>query len=42
MPALLPGMASSTSPTDYNPLKQMQLQRFDGHRWVLLEGTTDE
>lgn len=42
MPALLPGMTLSTSPTDYNPLKQMQLQRFDGHRWVLLAGTADE
>jgi branched-chain amino acid transport system substrate-binding protein len=42
MPALLPGMTLSTSPTDYNPLKQMQLQRFDGHRWGLLAGIIDE
>jgi ABC-type branched-subunit amino acid transport system substrate-binding protein len=35
MPALLPGISLSTSPTDYNPIKQMRLQRFDGHRWVL-------
>jgi len=35
MPSLLPGITLNTSPTDYNPLKQMRLQRFDGHRWVL-------
>jgi len=35
MPALLPGITLSTSPTDYNPFKQMRLQRFDGHQWVL-------
>ena len=35
MPALLPGITFNTSPTDYNPFKQMRLQRFDGHRWVL-------
>jgi hypothetical protein len=22
------------SPTDYSPVKQMQLRRFDGARWV--------
>ena len=35
MPALLPGITLNTSPTDYDPIKQMRLQRFDGHRWVL-------
>jgi branched-chain amino acid transport system substrate-binding protein len=35
MPALLPGITLSTSPTNYNPIKQMRLQRFDGQRWVL-------
>jgi branched-chain amino acid transport system substrate-binding protein len=35
MPSLLPGITLNTSPTDYNPLKQMRLQRFDGQRWVL-------
>ena len=36
MPSLLPGITLNTSPTDYNPIKQVRLQRFDGHRWVLL------
>lgn len=31
---LLPGMRVNTSPTDDHPLKQMQLERFDGKRWV--------
>lgn len=36
MPALLPGITLSTSPADYNPIKQARLRRFDGQRWVLL------
>ena len=35
MPFLLPGITLSTAPTDYNPLKQMRLQRFDGKRWLV-------
>jgi branched-chain amino acid transport system substrate-binding protein len=31
----LPGMSSSTSPTDYRLNKQFQMQKFDGKRWVL-------
>lgn len=31
---LLPGVTISTSPTDHFPFKQMQMQRFDGARWV--------
>ena len=33
-PILLAGIKINTSPTDHRPLKQMQLQRFDGKRWV--------
>ncbi len=33
-PMLLPGIKINTSPTDHRPLEQMQLQRFDGKRWV--------
>jgi branched-chain amino acid transport system substrate-binding protein len=33
-PILLPGIKINTSPTDHKPLEQMQLQRFDGKRWV--------
>jgi ABC-type branched-subunit amino acid transport system substrate-binding protein len=32
---LLPGIEISTSPTDYAPIKQMQLQKFDGKTWQL-------
>jgi branched-chain amino acid transport system substrate-binding protein len=31
---LLPGITVSTSPTDYYPVQQLQLRRFDGKRWV--------
>jgi branched-chain amino acid transport system substrate-binding protein len=34
LPMLLPGIRMSTSPTDYLPIEQMQLIRFDGVRWV--------
>src|SRR5665213_302927 len=33
-PMLLPGIQVSTSPTDYHPIKQMQLSKFDGKTWV--------
>ena len=32
---LLPGITINTSPTNYHPVRQMQLQRFDGKSWVL-------
>jgi branched-chain amino acid transport system substrate-binding protein len=35
VPSLLPGITLNTSPTDYNPVKQLRLERFDGHRWEL-------
>jgi len=31
---LLPGIKINTSPQDYYPVKQVQLARFDGSRWV--------
>ena len=31
---LLPGIRINTSPTDFQPIEQAQLQRFDGRRWV--------
>ena len=34
LPLLLPGVKINTSPTDYLPIEQMQLQRFDGQSWV--------
>jgi branched-chain amino acid transport system substrate-binding protein len=35
LPMLLPGIAVSTSADDYQPIKQMQLQKFDGNTWKL-------
>ncbi len=31
---LQPGIKVTTSPTDYYPIKQMRLQKFDGKSWV--------
>jgi branched-chain amino acid transport system substrate-binding protein len=30
---LLPGVTVNTSPTDYYPLEQLQMEKFDGERW---------
>ena len=35
LPMLLPGIKINTSPTDFSPIKQMQMARFDGERWEL-------
>jgi ABC-type branched-subunit amino acid transport system substrate-binding protein len=35
LPMLLPEIRIDTGPTDYSPVEQMQLQRFDGRQWVL-------
>jgi len=35
LPMLLPGVKVNTSATDYYPIKQMWMQRFDGKQWVL-------
>ena len=35
LPLSLPGIAINTSPTDFYPLKQMQMQKFTGERWEL-------
>ncbi len=34
-PMLLPGIKVTTSATDFHPIKQMQLQKFNGTTWVL-------
>ena len=34
LPMLLPGVKITTSPSDFRPIKQLQLQRFDGAHWV--------
>src|SRR5579883_220953 len=35
LPLLLPGITLSTSADDFDPIKQMQLQKFDGTTWKL-------
>jgi branched-chain amino acid transport system substrate-binding protein len=35
LPMLLPGIKINTSPTDFYPIEQEQLAKFDGERWVL-------
>jgi branched-chain amino acid transport system substrate-binding protein len=36
LPTLLPGITLQTSPTDFAPIEQMELERFDGKSWVRL------
>jgi branched-chain amino acid transport system substrate-binding protein len=35
LPLLLPGIKVNTSPTNYSPIRQMQLSRFTGESWEL-------
>jgi branched-chain amino acid transport system substrate-binding protein len=35
LPLLLPGMKINTSPTNFSPIRQMQLASFDGQSWQL-------
>jgi branched-chain amino acid transport system substrate-binding protein len=35
VPMLLPGIKVNTSPTDFAPVKQVQMGRFAGERWEL-------
>jgi branched-chain amino acid transport system substrate-binding protein len=41
IPMLLPGIVLNTSPTDFRPIEQMQLQRFDGKTWKLFGPVID-
>lgn len=34
IPTLLPGIRAQSQPTNYNVIRQMQLQRWDGRSWV--------
>jgi branched-chain amino acid transport system substrate-binding protein len=36
VPMLLPGIEVNTSPTDFFPIEEMQLERFDGKNWGLI------
>ena len=35
VPMLLPGVKINTSPTDFAPIKQVQMGKFDGTQWRL-------
>ncbi|MFL5287249.1 MAG: ABC transporter substrate-binding protein [Rhodopila sp.] len=43
-PVLLPGIKVNTSPTNYHPIRAMQLQKWDGKTWVrfgdVIEGSS--
>ena len=41
LPLLLPGIKVNTSPTDFAPVEQEQLPKFDGERWVLFGELVD-
>jgi branched-chain amino acid transport system substrate-binding protein len=41
LPLLLPGMKVNTSPTDFAPVEQEQLAKFDGERWVVFGDVID-
>lgn len=34
LPMLIPGIKYNTGPKDFQPMQQMQVQQFDGERWV--------
>ena len=38
LPLLLPGIKVNTSPTNYSPIRQMQLATFNGESWELFGG----
>ena len=35
LPMLLPGITVATSADDFAPIKQMQLEKYDGNTWQL-------
>jgi branched-chain amino acid transport system substrate-binding protein len=39
LPTLLPGIRVNTGPTNYHPITQMRLQKWDGNTWVLFGDT---
>jgi ABC-type branched-subunit amino acid transport system substrate-binding protein len=41
VPMLLPGITLNTSPTDFAPIEQEQLAKFDGERWALFGEVID-
>jgi branched-chain amino acid transport system substrate-binding protein len=41
LPLLLPGIKVNTSPTDFAPIEQEQLAKFDGERWAVFGEMVD-
>jgi hypothetical protein len=41
VPLLLPGVTITTSETDYFPIEQLQLIRFNGETWEFIGGVID-
>jgi branched-chain amino acid transport system substrate-binding protein len=41
LPLLLPGIKINTSPTDFAPIEQEQLAKFDGEKWALFGEVLD-
>jgi len=41
LPLLLPGIKINTSPTDFAPIEQEQLAKFDGERWAIFGELVD-
>ena len=41
LPLLLPGIKVNTSPTDFAPIEQEQLAKFDGEKWALFGETIE-
>ena len=37
-PLFLPGVRVNTSPTDYHPIKQFQMMKFNGKNWDFVGG----
>ena len=41
VPTLIPGIRVSTSPTNFHPIRQMQLQRWTGQTWQRFGGVIE-
>jgi len=41
LPLLLPGIKINTGPTDFAPIEQEQLAKFDGERWAIFGELVD-
>jgi branched-chain amino acid transport system substrate-binding protein len=42
LPMLLPGIKINTSATNYHPIRQLRLARFEGQHWVGFGGVIED